>query len=55
MKVELSFHDSPDRQYVKDVVCVVHGQAAVTLHDNKGVIWTYPWCNLHRVKELNNE
>jgi len=48
--VELLFHDNPRASKITDVIAVVHGLAAVTV-DREHDTLTYPWVNVHRVKE----
>ena len=52
MKVELSFHDSPTRQYVEDVVTVIYNQSIAAVHQKDGTVLVYPLVGLHRIKEV---
>ena len=51
-KVQISFRDSPTRQIIEDVTCVVFAASCVEIYDAHGTRWAYPWCNIHRVKEF---
>lgn len=51
-RVEISFHDSPTRQYVENVVTVVYNQSIAAVHQENGVVNVYPLVNLHRIKEI---
>jgi len=54
MKFEILFHDSTTVTELVGVTAVVHGLAAVTFYTRGGFIYTYPWCNVQRVKQLPN-
>lgn len=50
-KVEILFHDTPKPVCIQDATAVVHGESAVTVHRGGGIVQTYPWVNVQRVKE----
>ena len=52
MQVELSFHDSPTRQWIEDVVTVIYNQAIAAVHKADGTVNVYPLVSLHRIREL---
>ena len=53
MKVELSFHDTPTRQTVEDVVTVIYNQSIAAVHTENGDVNVYPLVGLHRIKEIH--
>ena len=55
MKVELSFHDSPTRQYVENVVTVIYNASIAAVHTVSGTVYVYPLVNLHRIKEIPDD
>ncbi len=50
-RVEILFHDSTTVTELHNVTAIVHGLAAVTFYTSRSYIYTYPWCNIQRVKE----
>lgn len=52
MIVELSFHDSPTRQIVEDVVTVIYTESIAAVHTKSGIVNVYPLVGLHRIKEI---
>ena len=50
--VELSFHDSPTRQVVDNVVTVIYNPSVAAVHTASGVVNVYPLVTLHRIKEI---
>lgn len=51
--VEALFHDSTTPTELVGVTAVVHGPSAVTFYTRGGIIYTYPWCNVQRIKEAS--
>lgn len=50
-EVEILFHDSPTATQLIGVSAIVHGLAAVTIYTRGGVVYTYPWVNVQRIRE----
>ncbi len=52
MQVELSFHDTPTRQWIEDVVTVIYNQSVAVVYCAGGVRMVYPLVSLHRLQEI---
>ena len=50
--VEILFHDSTTVTTLVNVVAIVHGAAAVTIYTGGNIIYTFPWVNVQRIKEV---
>ena len=55
MRVEISFHDSPTRQYLEDVVTVIYNQSIAAVHLADGNVNVYPLIGIHRIREINDQ
>ncbi len=52
MRVEISFHESPTRQVVENVLCCIYTVSVVAMHEVSGIVSVSPLVSIHRIREI---